>query len=408
MREGWTETKIDDVLEFTIGGVWGVEPDLDEVNVKVVRSTEFRASGILFHESAVDRSIKMSQLLSRRLIHGDILLEKSGGGPEQPVGRVVFVNNDIPSNTVCSNFVQLVRPDSSKILPRYLFLTMWKWHFEDRTLQFQAQTTGIRNLRTPDYLAQALSLPPIPEQKRIVDLISSVDSYIDALEQQAESARKSRSAVLQEMLSAGGDDWTETTLGEVADVRDGTHDSPKQTPDGYTLVTSKNITNGKLDLDNSYQISRFDYDEINKRSKVDLYDILISMIGTVGQAIQITSVPSFAIKNVGLIKTNDSELSSYLVLFLNSRLGQDEIIKNVSGSTQKFIGLGKLRTLKVIVPPRQERKRIVDLISSMDDGIFATEKLISDTKQLRSGLLSDLLSGEHEIPESYDKVMGTA
>jgi hypothetical protein len=44
----------------------------------------------------------------------------------------------------------------------------------------------------------------------------------------------------------------------------------------------------------------------------------------------------------------------------------------------------------------------------MDDGISATEKLISETKQLRSGLLSDLLSGEHEIPESYEKVMGAA
>ena len=66
-----------------------------------------------------------------------------------------------------------------------------------------------------------IALPPLVEQRRIVDVIESVDTYINALETRAATARTARSALLHELLSAGGEGWTETTLGEVADVISG-------------------------------------------------------------------------------------------------------------------------------------------------------------------------------------------
>ena len=65
-------------------------------------------------------------------------------------------------------------------------------------------------------------------------------------------------------------------------VFDGTHETPKPQIEGRPLVTSKHILNGKLDIANAYNISIEDYQEINKRSKVHQWDILFSMIGTVG------------------------------------------------------------------------------------------------------------------------------
>ena len=79
-------------------------------------------------------------------------------------------------------------------------------------------------------------------------------------------------------------------------VADGTHDSPKEVEFGKKLVTSKNIIGGTLNLDKSYNISLEDYNEVNKRSKVDKWDILLSMIGTVGEVALIKSEPDFAIK----------------------------------------------------------------------------------------------------------------
>jgi len=96
--------------------------------------------------------------------------------------------------------------------------------------------------------------------------------------------------------------WEWKRLGDVLDVRDGTHDSPKFVDTGFPLVTSKNLTPNGLDLTNIKYISKDDYDSINKRSNVDTGDILFAMIGTIGNPVLITSHPDFAIKNVALFK----------------------------------------------------------------------------------------------------------
>jgi len=199
--EDWTETTVSDLLSRSIGGVWGTEPGTDQEEVTVVRSTEFTKSGILYFATGVPRSIKSSQLSSRALAEGDILLEKSGGGPEQPVGRVVYVQADIPPRFVCSNFIQLLTPIRQRVIPRFLFLVMWLWHFQNKTLEYQAQTTGIRNLRTPAYLDQFIALPPLVEQERIVTIVSAIDKVIQSADKAVTDAKNLRSGLLSDLLS---------------------------------------------------------------------------------------------------------------------------------------------------------------------------------------------------------------
>ena len=197
----WTETTIVEVLERSVGGVWGSEPGMDQEEVVVVRSTEFTKSGYLNYHTGVNRSIKTSQLSSREIKEGDILLEKSGGGPKQPVGRVVFVESDIPSRFVCSNFIQLLTPSIDVVIPRFIFLVLWTWHSKNKTLEYQAQTTGIRNLRTPDYLKKKVLLPPLVEQKRIVEIVSAMDHVIQSTEQAIRDLKVLRRTLLAEILS---------------------------------------------------------------------------------------------------------------------------------------------------------------------------------------------------------------
>jgi type I restriction enzyme S subunit len=197
----WSRTPLNDLLERSIGGVWGGEPGTEEIDVTVVRSTEFTASGVLNFDTRVPRSITNNQLHSRELRDGDVLVEKSGGGPLQPVGRVVFVNGMIPKNVVCSNFVQLITPDRKRAIPEFIFLVMWNWHSIGRTLEYQAQTTGIRNLRTQDYLSQIVDVPPLEEQLRIVEIIRSVDRVISSTEITISNSRNLRAALLSDLLS---------------------------------------------------------------------------------------------------------------------------------------------------------------------------------------------------------------
>jgi restriction endonuclease S subunit len=388
MRKGWTETALSALLSRSIGGVWGTEPETDQEEVTVVRSTEFTKNGFLNFATGVPRSIKSSQLSSRELAEGDILLEKSGGGPEQPVGRVVYVQSDIPPRFVCSNFIQLLTPVHQKVLPRFLFLVMWMWHFENKTLEYQAQTTGIRNLRTPDYLEQFIALPPLGEQKRIVDVVSSVDSYIAALQKQADSARTSRNAVLHELLSVGGDDWTGTTLGEVAEASWGnTTVTKKQYKESGFTAFSASGPDGFVDW--------FEHDGEG---------VVLSAIGALCGKTWLADGKWTPIKNTIWIKSISEDcLTKYL--FLISKMPD---LWPIRGQAQPFISLGDVRQVAALIPPLTEQKRIVEIASSMDEVIQSTEQAVLEAKNLRTGLLSDLLSGEHEIPESYDRLLGAA
>lgn len=176
--------------------------------------------------------------------------------------------------------------------------------------------------------------------------------------------------------------WDKKKLSEIADVRDGTHDSPKPSVTGYPLVTSKHIINNKIDLSGTYLISDEDYSAVNKRSKVDQYDLLLGMIGTVGEVALIKSKPNFAIKNVGLIKTGDKTLGSYIFYYLTSQAGKNTILKSISGSTQKFISLGQLRDLKLIIPQRAVQEKIVSMLSSYDELIENNEKRIKILEEM--------------------------
>ena len=413
MRDGWKAVPLSDAIEHTIGGVWGGESDTDEVEVTVVRSTEFTKRGYLNFETGVSRSIKHSQLKSRELKEGDILLEKSGGGPDQPVGRVVYVTEEIPNKFVCSNFVQLVRPNSKIVEPLLLFHIMWRWHAINRTLEFQAQTTGIRNLRTPDYLEQEIELPPLPEQKRIVDLISSVDSYIETLQQQLESAKKSRNAVLYELLTGGGDDWVETTLGQEFEIcKNGKNYKDGISTEGLPISRIQTIASGKIDLTKVGFGNFFLQDA--EGFLLEEGDILFSHINSlphVGKVaiVQHNHLPLIHGMNLLRMRFANSNDTNFMFYLMQNESMRDEIRSRAQVAVnQVSINISSIKTIKIVIPPLRTQKEIASLICAWDNLIEECENNLNSSRNLRVGLLSELLSGEHEIPASYDKFMGAA
>lgn len=175
-------------------------------------------------------------------------------------------------------------------------------------------------------------------------------------------------------------------LGEICDVRDGTHDSPKFVQHGYPLVTSKNITSGKLDLDGVKYISEKDYNEINKRSLVEKGDIIYAMIGTVGSPVIIDIEPNFAIKNVALFKFKDNKilLNKYLKEVLEYETVQSQIDYELKGSNRSFVSLTILRNLQIPLPTFIEQKLIINEIESLEKEQIALNDNISKLKSIIS------------------------
>jgi type I restriction enzyme S subunit len=181
-------------------------------------------------------------------------------------------------------------------------------------------------------------------------------------------------------------EWKEYKLGDIIDVRDGTHDSPKQKDNGKPLVTSKHIKGGKIDLSTAYLISIDDFDKINKRSKVDKWDVLFSMIGTIGEMVIVKEEPDFAIKNVGLFKAKDEYTSKWIYYYLKSPKAQSEILSSLKGSTQQYISLTDLRNFPVTFPSINEGWEIIQILSSLDDKIELNNKINQELETLAQTL----------------------
>ncbi|MCI6163841.1 MAG: restriction endonuclease subunit S [Lachnospira sp.] len=155
--------------------------------------------------------------------------------------------------------------------------------------------------------------------------------------------------------------WCWSRLGSCLDVRDGTHDTPKYVTNGIPLVTSKNLSNGKLDFSTAKFISEDDHIAISQRSKVDNGDIMYAMIGSIGNPVLYYGNDKFSIKNMALFKKiNNGLLMEYVYWFLF--FSQDNMKKYASGGVQSFVSLNYLRNYLIPIPPIQEQKRIVSAI----------------------------------------------
>lgn len=193
--------------------------------------------------------------------------------------------------------------------------------------------------------------------------------------------------------------WSYTRLKEVKDVRDGTHSSPKYIDNGYPLVTSKNLTDSGLNLNDVSLISESDYNEINKRSKVEVGDILLGLIGTIGKPV-LVEIDGFAIKNVGLIKNGGKIQNQFLLQYLKTNLFNKYIQIEMAGNTQKFLGLETLRNTKVPLPSQEEQSAIGSLFRTLDDLLSSYKDNLTNYQSLKATMLSKMFpKAGQTVPE---------
>lgn len=232
-------------------------------------------------------------------------------------------------------------------------------------------------------------MPPLSKQDEIIELFDKLISRIKKQQNQIERLDELVKARFVEMFNRDFNNTVE--LGNVCDVRDGTHDSPKYHDEGYPLVTSKNICDGEIDFSTCSLIQKEDFDKINKRSKVDIGDILMPMIGTVGNPIIVNTNKEFAIKNVALIKFKDNAvvLNSFIKALLESDYFDRAVLSKTKGGTQKFISLGDIRKLEFNLPPIELQNQFATFVAQVDKSKFAiSQSLLLLIKALSASFIS--------------------
>ena len=161
-----------EVVLKPITGEWGTEGD----NVQILRTTNFTNEGRVNYLKVVERNVDSNKIEKKKLKIGDIIIEKSGGSPKQPVGRVVFFEKE--GVFLCNNFTAILRPKVDEVVPKYLLYILYCNHKFGFTSAYQNKTTGIINLQLPKYLeGTKIPLPPLDQQKKIASILDAADAY---------------------------------------------------------------------------------------------------------------------------------------------------------------------------------------------------------------------------------------
>lgn len=350
-----------------------------------VHDGHFKPAGLAFIDE------EQASLLSNvELQKHDVLLNITGAS----VARCCRLPEKYTGGRV-NQHVSIIRPKLEKVLPEYLEHLLVAPETKARLLGI-ASGGATREAITKTAITEfKIPLPPLEEQRRIAGILDQADALRRLRTRALDKLNTLGQAIFHEMFGDQTQSNTKVALGDVCDVRDGTHDSPKYVEDGFPLLTSKNFSSGKLSMVGAKKISEDDYVKINKRSKVDIGDIVMPMIGTIGSPVIIEEPPSFAIKNVALIKFQETSPKASFVHALLSSDYLDRIVKKQGrGGTQKFVSLGDLRKLEFQLPSAAKQSEFEIRAKKISAHCYAHETALAVTKALFTSIQHRAFRGE--------------
>ncbi|MER0447128.1 restriction endonuclease subunit S [Streptomyces sp. Edi4] len=192
--------RIVDLCSHVVGGVWGKPQGEGEIDRLALGPRIYTpgTSDFVTDASPV-RSFTTKQADTRTVQEQDIILERSGGSPEQPVGRVVIAGPDLEP-CVPTDFQRLMRVDPEKALPRYVFWRLRHDWASGLTRNYSRRTTGITNLSVKEYIAREIPVPSSEEQAGLVERAEAVNRLIVTLRAEAAILRQVRASLLSGLL----------------------------------------------------------------------------------------------------------------------------------------------------------------------------------------------------------------
>jgi type I restriction enzyme, S subunit len=391
MRDGWVVTSLEHVADV----IMGQSPDGKTYNQDGV-GLPFMQGSAEFGEH-YPRPEKWCSEPKKIAEPGDLLLSVRA-----PVGDTNFANQRI----AVGRGLSVIR-SNSKSITEFIRLVIQ----ENVSKMIASSGTGMFASITGKNLKEfEVNLPPLSEQKRIVDLISAIDTYIEALQHQLETAKKSRNAALHELLTADGDGWIETKIGEIAKPAGGCAfpDAYQGKTEGIPFIKVSDMNsqgNEKFILVANHYVSK----EVIKELGLRVWEKGTVVFPKVGAALltekrRILTRPTIFDNNIMGLVANAKVDPGFLYLLMLTINFSDHVQPGAVPSIKNSI----VEEINIRIPSLPEQYRIVEMITTMDEATNKVGFAINGAKNLRSALLSDLLSGDHEIPASYDKVLDVA
>lgn len=380
--------KLGEVCDY-INGLWtGIKQPF--INVGVIRNTNFTKDCKLNDADIQYLDVELKKFENRQLQLGDIIVEKSGGGPKQPVGRVVLFEIEDGLYSF-SNFTSVVRiKDQEKLNYHFLHYYLSFLYFNGYTEKLQSNTTGIRNLDFKKYLKTPIPIPPLSVQSAIVAELDSLHHLKELQEQQLEEYDKLAQSTFYAMFGDPIENekgWEVKKLGKICEITSSKRIFANEYKEsGIPFYRSKEIIEKSKSQSISLElfISEDRYIELKENFGVPkIGDILMTAVGTIGEIWVVNDEAPFYFKdgNIVWLKMDNNSNSMYYSYLIKQLV--NEYKKKMSiGSAYSALTIINLKNMDVYLPPLSIQTQFSQRIEKIEVQKVLVKQSIAQTEQL--------------------------
>lgn len=263
------------------------------------------------------------------------------------------------------------------------------------------------------------------EQSKIADILSTCDEVIEKTEETIEKYKQIKAGMMQDLFTRGLDEngklrptyaqapdlykyskeldryipkeWDTKLLEEYTTlIKDGTHGTHKDIPNGIPLLSAKDIQDGEIIISNDCRtISQLDYNSIHKSYSINVNDVLLTIVGTIGRVAIVKNIEKLFTfqRSVAIIKLINPKFANYFYYYLLYENTQKQLLKMMNASAQGGLYLGQLANVIITMPKDEyEIKDIFNYLNQMDSKIKIEEQYLNKYKQIKQGLMKRLLT----------------
>ncbi len=402
----WKVTRLINRTESVVGGDWGEDPESEKeelVLLPVIRVEDIENEYEISDQNFTYRKLKESKIDHRLISNKTLLIEKSGGGEKQLVGRVA-IPKKITMPAICSNFMEKIEMDE-QAEPRFFNYIFHALYNQKMNFPFVQQTTGIQNLKSTYYFYTNVAYPKRKEQLEIAAYLdqatANIDKVIASKQQQLEKLEQYKKSKIHECVTSGldenvklkpsGIDW----LGDIP-----SHWRTKRIKDISNLQSGDNITSEEISETDGYPVYggnglRGYYTEFTHEGFYALIGRQGALCGNINYADGKFWASEHAVV-VTIFEGSD-------MFWLGELMREMNLNQYSQGSAQPGLAVEKIRNLKIPYPPRQEQREISDYLKNLNENILkvknSIEQQIEKLKLYRKCLIHECVTGKRKVTD---------
>ena len=335
----------------------------------------------------------------------DVVISKDG-----TIGRLGYVEN-MPGPATINGTMMLIRPGKT-FYPKFIYFYLQGDKFQ-KIIKEKVSGSSVPHIFQRDMVTLSVPCPPLPEQQKIAEILSSVDDVTEKIRIQIDKLKDLKSSMMQELLTKGightefkdspvgriPSNWYCIKMNTIAKVNDGAHHTPTYTSSGIPFLRVTDLKSKQIFSGSIKYISREEHNELIKRCKPEKGDILYSKNGTIGIPRLIDWDEEFSIfVSLALIKITSAEvLPEYLALFMDSPIVREQIRARSKQGTVTNLHLEEIRDFDIPLPSMEEQQKITRALNSVIHRLEVAIEKYESNQKLKKALMQDLLTGKVRV-----------